>query len=508
MESIRIQNLRCLRDTGEIPIKAINLLIGKNSSGKSSFLRTFPLLRQSIEVKTRSPILWYGDYVDFGDFNTAITKGTDSIIFEFKIMLTNNYVRFYRLLPNNLFVYIKISLKCQSENNVYINNLSIRFNDQYISVNLSHDGELTEFVINNEDYTEKSSNIQAIFLYGLLPEFLFVSDKLDEKKLFSRKNNPILLKEIISFIKKNTKSNLSDEKIRLIINDISLGNLEYILNTIQQSSSIKSKSWYNIVKKWSIENKDFKKLNNLLLCYRFPELLEVINTTLTSFSKDICYIAPLRVTAERYYRRQNLGVSEVDFQGRNLPMFIDNMTSSSKKRFQEWVSRSFGFYPDTSSSEGHISLRLFDSKTNEGFNIADKGFGFSQLLPIITQLWSIINNKQYINQNFSKIVLTIEQPELHLHPALQAKLIDCFIEAIELAKTKQIDLRIIVETHSPTLVNRLGHMIIKNKITEEEVSILLFEKFNLNDNDIKIVNFNHEGFLEDWPSGFFDPEED
>lgn len=42
MDSIRVKNLHCLADTGTIPLKPINILIGANSSGKSSFVRIFP----------------------------------------------------------------------------------------------------------------------------------------------------------------------------------------------------------------------------------------------------------------------------------------------------------------------------------------------------------------------------------------------------------------------------------------------------------------------------------
>ena len=68
MLSIGVQNLRSLYNIDEIEIKPITVLLGKNSAGKSTFLRMFPLLKQSIEERTSEPILWYGDYVDFGDF--------------------------------------------------------------------------------------------------------------------------------------------------------------------------------------------------------------------------------------------------------------------------------------------------------------------------------------------------------------------------------------------------------------------------------------------------------
>lgn len=38
---VRIENFRSLKDTWWIQIKPVNILLGANSSGKSSFLRSF-----------------------------------------------------------------------------------------------------------------------------------------------------------------------------------------------------------------------------------------------------------------------------------------------------------------------------------------------------------------------------------------------------------------------------------------------------------------------------------
>lgn len=59
MDSIRIKNLRSLRDTEKISIKKLNILVGSNSSGKSTFLRVFPLLKQSFNKnKWTSFMVW------------------------------------------------------------------------------------------------------------------------------------------------------------------------------------------------------------------------------------------------------------------------------------------------------------------------------------------------------------------------------------------------------------------------------------------------------------------
>lgn len=54
--AIRIENLRSLKDTGFIQIKPLTILLGANSSGKSTFLRSFLLFAQSVNKQLRGPI--------------------------------------------------------------------------------------------------------------------------------------------------------------------------------------------------------------------------------------------------------------------------------------------------------------------------------------------------------------------------------------------------------------------------------------------------------------------
>lgn len=55
MKSIEIKNMRCLKDTGIIELPPITILVGENSSGKSTFLRSFPLLKQSFRKRKMAP---------------------------------------------------------------------------------------------------------------------------------------------------------------------------------------------------------------------------------------------------------------------------------------------------------------------------------------------------------------------------------------------------------------------------------------------------------------------
>lgn len=90
--------------------------------------------------------------------------------------------------------------------------------------------------------------------------------------------------------------------------------------------------------------------------------------------------------------------------------------------------------------------------------VSDLGYGVSQLLPIILAigLHAFKNASPYFQEsNHGSIyslsnILCIEEPETNLHPALQSKLADMFIEASE-----EFNIQFIIETHSEYLIRRL-----------------------------------------------------
>ncbi|MBK7918404.1 MAG: AAA family ATPase [Chloroflexi bacterium] len=107
------------------------------------------------------------------------------------------------------------------------------------------------------------------------------------------------------------------------------------------------------------------------------------------------------------------------------------------------------------------------------------------------------------------ITSAIEQPELHLHPRLQAKVADAFVSTIQTAKDLNLDLRLIIETHSETIVNRFGHSIAQGDLSHKDISVVLFEKSDsMKQTKVRTSYYDNEGFLIDWPLGFFDPQSD
>ena len=98
-------------------------------------------------------------------------------------------------------------------------------------------------------------------------------------------------------------------------------------------------------------------------------------------------------------------------------------------------------------------------------------------------------------------MLIVEQPELHLHPAFQVKIIDVFASLIREMEKAGINLKIIFETHSSTMINRLGYLVSKKEFDENSINIVLVEK-EKQISQFKQVQYNEEGLIEEWPIGF------
>ena len=85
MDQLRLRNYRCFDDTGDINLKPITLLLGANSSGKSSFIKFFPLMQQSLETRVNGLFLWDGQYVDFKNFKNTVRNGEGDITIDYTI---------------------------------------------------------------------------------------------------------------------------------------------------------------------------------------------------------------------------------------------------------------------------------------------------------------------------------------------------------------------------------------------------------------------------------------
>lgn len=156
--------------------------------------------------------------------------------------------------------------------------------------------------------------------------------------------------------------------------------------------------------------------------------------------------------------------------------------------------------------------------------MADVGLGYSQLAPVAIQLWAAQNLKRS-SQAFNRgralrfdwrdaagSLVVVEQPELHLHPAFQARLADVFVRCVKdgAAVGPGVEvrpaLRLMAETHSPNLISRLGELVGEGEVASGSVNVWVFEPdINLpGATQIRTAKFDDKGVLQNWPIGFFD----
>ena len=504
MKSIRVRNLRSLKDTDEIEIKRINILVGTNSSGKSTFLRVFPLLKQSFNKKIKGPILWCGDdddYVDFGSFEEAVNYGVKDKCIKLTFAADVNLERSYEYRINRRkrktreleTARLEISIKNSKETGYdYISQIQLIFRNNIVIVNFSEENEIKNVCINNHeiilDYEKKEEVFFSFYyehplfdisLYPLrycaeknIRQFFELEDDIDDgNRMFE---NYVLYLYYCRMLKE----------------DIKIKNIEKVKRDIER-----------------LDKKDYEKLERWVLLYYLPDYFQVISNYIRTYFRKVYYIAPVRATAERYYRLRNAAVNEVDCRGKNLPVFLNSLSNKNFAQFQNWTKENLGFEVMKTTSEGHVSLKIRRKNQEKSVNLSDTGFGYSQILPIVTQLWYIEeeNNLPFkAVDNDIPTTMVIEQPELHLHPGLQAKLIDIIAKV-----AKQGKVNFIIETHSETMINRIGHIIANGGIKNDDVGITIFEKEAGNNSTlVKKGGYDEEGYSENWPLGFFEPEED
>jgi predicted ATPase len=120
--------------------------------------------------------------------------------------------------------------------------------------------------------------------------------------------------------------------------------------------------------------------------------------------------------------------------------------------------------------------------------LSDVGFGISQILPFVVQ--SLAASDQ---------IISIEQPEVHIHPRLQADLGDLLIEAIKEPRQNQF----LIETHSEHLALRLQRRVREKKLSPDQISIVYVSR-GPNGATVQPLRLDEEGdFIDDFPGGFF-----
>lgn len=245
------------------------------------------------------------------------------------------------------------------------------------------------------------------------------------------------------------------------------------------------------------------KLNNLPfeIAEHFLNLLQLkaTNPSFMRFKEKIFYLPSLKGFQKRSFRS-----NEDDI----LYKLIDDLQKDSldfplhrEKNRNNFLSK----WENNFRLEGEIKWQK-DSKLvvtyldlNEK-SLVDMGFGISQLVAIILSIYknaptsdvSILNNEKHP-------LLILEEPEANLHPAFQSKLADMFLDA-----QKTFDQQFIIETHSEYMVRKFQYLVAKGEMKKEDIVIYYFHDPKENKQPTKIEILEDGRLSQPFGTGFYD----
>lgn len=128
--------------------------------------------------------------------------------------------------------------------------------------------------------------------------------------------------------------------------------------------------------------------------------------------------------------------------------------------------------------------------------LPDVGFGVSQVLPALVEAF-------YCPEGAT---VWMEQPEIHLHPQVQAELADVFISAVRAYEHgRPRNVQLIVETHSEHFLNRLQRRIAEESVHSDEVAVF-FARATDDRSELEELKLNEYGDITNWPDNFFGDE--
>ncbi len=187
-------------------------------------------------------------------------------------------------------------------------------------------------------------------------------------------------------------------------------------------------------------------------------------------------------------RKDSLADDDLGVNGENLL----NVLSRKGIDFLEEVEDALGEILDGAAmrinykDSERIELYLNSKDGKETFRPVNVGFGYSYVLPVIVA--ALLAQKDSL--------LIVENPEAHLHPAAQSRIMNFLIR---IAKEK--NLQLIIETHSDHVVNGMRIAVKMGILEAREAHVLYFPD---DESQVKMITCDKNGTLSDYPDDFLD----
>lgn len=473
MFSLNIKNYRSFKDQ-TFDFSKMNILIGENSSGKSSLIKFFLALKQTFDSPNskESNFTLTGEYTDLGNFKETIYYHDDNLPLEFGFTF-KDYDNFFRN-----FIYSSPNLLNNKERNEFANKIKALINSDPLAI-CKLDFSLSKELDKHEKVSTTFSNSE----FGRLK--IIHNSKSKKKKI----NTIFGLSCSLEFYYKKTNETI-------ILEDL-VYEKEGFLSLINSISLNQS-----IVKYYDKKQEDYETDNTFrnkvdIIFYTIAYML-VYQNYLRYYIDKIDYVNPIKTTPNRIYLvkddKQAQHINDIeDFV--NYFSRPSNLTNNVLPDFIE-VLKEFGILNDLEIlKDDRLPVRELRVKIkNLLSNISDVGYGVSLQLPIILKCFLA----EVIAERRGSIIF-IEQPEVHLHPKLHAKLIETLFK---LSKHTSY----FIETHSEHIVRKM-QVLVKEKRYKYEPNDTTIHYLIRNEDvtNVTVHSIEENGRLSPiFPSGFFD----
>ena len=568
IKSFSFKNYKAFKE-GKIELKPITILLGVNSVGKSSILQFLSMIKQTINIdkKRKSALKLNGENISLGEnknifhnqkidipleisfeinnfdikkikkeFENSIKDILMSFerIYSFSIEKEENYgisryrrglkeMNCFSILENIQFLKTKINEQIKDSEKEDIEEfLHMVVGPRYrINISKFYSKEEKKIILNLNHYNRTCAfleKIQNSFKDSVLLSYQIISknNDLQINKIEIRNNKKIILgynyykKDIYKFVDKISSvvysivpNNISRKKIHNLYSDV-LNKEDLDIYKEQFGNSIffekldifSDKHEIPINLEGIIAKIKLKKIKeNIFIDTVFKIFKHIINEVQNNFCLEkINHVSPLRASPKRYYFLDEANVSSSlnTVDGNQLAEILKE-NENIKKMANSWLKK-FGLKVDIKK----LADVIHNIKINQhGLNldITDVGFGISQVLPVIVQ--------GFLSHDDSLTI--IEQPEIHLHPKMQADLADLFIDIVNTKKEHEKGKKLLIETHSGCLLKRLRRRMAENeKISANDVAIYFVhpKKNKYESGKIEKIEINKTGDFK-WPKDFY-----
>jgi predicted ATPase len=430
LTQVHFESFKAFEQRVQVDLNPVTLIAGVNSGGKTSILQSLLLARQTLITPYRQTV------------ENALKY--DSELFGF--------ASFYELifgnpLPNDK-AGIQLGFTVQIKPQLASNSLFPKWSDSF-----------NKLPAENEKVVGVDLNIQ--FNYDDKQQIV-VASQIEMSAHFPQSHCGTLIIEPQGETWRIKQLCVGD--IEPEIND------KNWINLVEQRLSVDR--FIPVLKAQPVWTSDMPKAERLFYGMFISIFSPALALLREELEKRLFYVGPLRSAPQRYYLRQSVAGLDVGTSGEaavqllyenweksvNFVSIPDNLekflpahpTSMALKDAVRQALRLLGMeqlLTVKKQGESYEALLSLLSKPQTYVSIVEVGFGVSQILPIIAvSLLSPVNS-----------LLIFEQPEIHLHPRAQAGLGEFFLC---LARSGR---RVLVETHSDHLINRL-----RRRIAEDE----------------------------------------